>query len=110
MADFDSEYVVDDQEPDFIDLTDEDGNTATFVVIGCVAHEGRYYVLSLSVDEENEPEGEDVVYVFVVCHDGEDEYLEYVSDEDTLTAVYERYDAMYREIEAGYRDDPDGED
>ena len=106
MADYDVEFISDDSEPEFIALSDEKGNEDEFVIIGCVRHQDAYYVLAMPVSEQTLAEAEeDVVYVFAVRHDGEEEYFEYIVDEDVLTAVFERYEELYVEV---VNDDADG--
>lgn len=97
MAEFDTEFITDDEQPDFISLTDQEGNEDEFVVIGCVQWEGQYYVLTMPVDAGEEDE--ELVFVFGVRQEGEEEYFEYIADEDVVTAVFERYDQLYRELE-----------
>ena len=99
MADFDVEFISDDTDPDFIALSDDKGNEDEFLIIGCVAVDGVHYVLAVPVSPETvEAEDADVVYVFAVRRDGEEEYFEYIADEDKVVAVFERYDELYREV------------
>ena len=98
MAEYDVEFIGDDSSPDFIALSDDSGHEDEFVVIGCVRHADAYYVLAMPVSEQTMQEAEeDLVYVFAVRHDGEDEYFEYIVDEDTIMAVFDRYEALYDE-------------
>ncbi len=100
MAEFDIEYIADDSDPDFIALADEKGNEDQFVIIGCVAVEDVHYVLAVPVSPETvESAEEDLVYVFAVRRDGDEEYFEYIVDEDVVTAAFERYDELFREVE-----------
>ena len=93
------EFITDDESPDFIALSDGNGNEDEFLIIGCVEVAGTHYVLAVPVSPETvEEEEEDLVYVFAVKRDGEDEYFEYIADEDAITAAFERYDQLYREI------------
>lgn len=99
MAEFDVEFISDDEAPDFIALSDGKGNEDEFLLIGCVEVEGVHYVLAVPVSEDTVEEAEeDLVYVFAVRRDGEDEYFEYIADEDVVTAAFERYDSLYREV------------
>ena len=99
MAEFDVEFISDDESPDFIALSDGKGNEDEFLIIGCVEVQNVHYVLAVPVSEETVEEAEeDLVYVFAVRREGEDEFFEYIADEDVVTAAFERYDALYREI------------
>ena len=99
MADFDVEFITDDESPDFIALSDDKGNEDEFLIIGCVRVDAVFYVLAVPVSEETVREAEeDLVYVFAVRREGEEEYFEYIVDEDVVTAAFERYDALYREV------------
>lgn len=98
---YNEEFILDDDNPELVALTDEDGLEDEFVVVACVKVGEQFYALLLParVTEENE---DDVAYVFAVRNDGIDSYFEYVDDEDVITAVFERYDALY---EASLADD-----
>ena len=99
MAEFDVEFITDDESPDFIALADDKGNEDEFLIIGCVEVEGTHYVLAVPVSEETvEEEDADTVYVFAVRREGADEFFEYIVDEDVVTAAFERYDQLYREV------------
>lgn len=111
MAEYDVEFIADDSEPDFIALSDENGHEDEFVIIGCVRHRDAYYVLAMPVSEETIAEAEeDLVYVFAVRRDGEEEYFEYITDEDVLAAVFERYEALYVEQVADDAADDGGDE
>lgn len=98
MAEYDVEFLADDSQPDFIALLDGAGNEDEFVVIGCVRHADTYYVLAMPVSEKTVAEAEeDLAYVFAVRRDGEEEYFEYVADEETIIAVFDRYEALFSE-------------
>jgi uncharacterized protein YrzB (UPF0473 family) len=98
MAEFDVEFISDDEAPDFIALSDDKGNEDQFLIVGCVKVDSTFYVLAVPVSPETvEDAEEDLVYVFAVRQEGEAEYFEYIRDEDVITAVFERYDALYRE-------------
>ena len=98
---YDEEFILDDDNPELVALSDEDGLEEEFVVVACVRVSEQFYALLLParVDEDTE---DDVAYVFAVRHDGIDAYFEYVDDEDVVTQVFERYDALY---EASMTDD-----
>ena len=99
MAEFDVEYIADDSDPDFIALADDKGNEDQFVIIGCVKVEEAFYVMAAPIGaDDTDTADEDLVYVFAVRHEGEDEYFEYIVDEDVVTAVFERYDQLYRDV------------
>lgn len=99
MAEYDVEFIADDSQPDFIALADDKGNEDQFVIIGCVRVDEVFYVMAVPVSPETVEEAEeDLVYVFAVRREGEEEYFEYIADEDVVTAVFERYDALYNEI------------
>lgn len=99
MAEYDVEFITDDESPDFIALSDNKGHEDEFLIIGCVEVDAVHYVLAVPVSPETVEEAEeDLVYVFAVRHDGDEEYFEYIVDEDVITAAFERYDRLYREI------------
>ena len=99
MAEYDVEFIADDSDPEFIALADDKGNEDQFVIIGCVKVESAFYVMAVPVSAETvETADEDLVYVFAVRREGQDEYFEYIVDEDVITAVFERYEQLYRDV------------
>ena len=97
MADFDynREFILDDDNPEIVSLTDEDGLEEEFVVVACVQVQGQYFALLLPAAVTEDDQEDDIAYAFAVHNDGIDTYFEYVDDEDVITQVFERYDALY---------------
>ena len=91
---YDQEFILDDDNPEFVTLSDEDGLEDEFVVVACIKVDDQFYAMLLPTEVADEDE-DDVAYVFAVRHDGIDPYFEYVDDEDVISAVFERYDALY---------------
>ena len=80
-----NEELLNEEEVSILELTDEDGNEVEFELIDSVDYNGVEYLILLPPEEE----ASEVVILEVEPHkDGTESYLT-VSDEETLTAVFQ---------------------
>lgn len=100
MAEFDyqHEFILDDDDPEIVSLTDEDGLEEEFVVVACVRLDRQYFALLLPAVVTDDSAEDDIAYTFAVHNDGIDTYFEYVDDDDVIQRVFERYDQLYADI------------
>lgn len=76
--------------PDFITLTDEEGNEFEVEHLGTLEYNGTTYMSFVPADMDEEDEDFGLIILKVVEVDGE-ELLADVDDEDELNAVYEQF-------------------
>ncbi len=87
--------------PDFITLTDEEGNEFELEHLGTLEYKGSTYMsfVPADMDEENEDFG--LILLKVVEKDGE-ELLADIDNEDELNEVYEQFmDVLFEDEEDG---------
>ncbi len=83
-----------EEEASIISLTDEEGNEVEFELIDSVDYENAEYLILLPPDDE----AAEVVILEVEPHDDGTETYVTVSDEGTLTAVYEIFKERFKDI------------
>ena len=86
--------MQDDFGPDFISLTDEDGNEFELEVIDALEYNGQTYVACFPTLEEDTDEAEGEEYGLVILksveEDGES-FLTTPDSDEELNAVYEQF-------------------
>lgn len=88
--------------PDFITLTDEEGNEFELEHLGTLEHKGNTYMSFVPADMDEEDEDFGLILLKVVEKDGE-ELLADIDNEDELNEVYEQF------MEVLFEDEEDGE-
>ena len=86
--------MQDDFGPDFISLTDEDGNEFELEVIDALEYYGRTYLACFPTLEEDTEEAEAEEYGLVILksvEEGGESYLATPDSEEELNAVYEQF-------------------
>ena len=76
--------------PDFITLTDEDGNEFELEHLGTLELNGTVYMSFVPADMDEDDEDFGLILLKVVEKDGE-ELLADIDDEQELDAVYEKF-------------------
>lgn len=89
--------------PDFITLTDEEGNEFELEHLGTLEHKGNTYMSFVPADMDEDDEDFGLILLKVVEKDGE-ELLADIDNEDELDEVYEQF------MEVLFEDEEDGED
>lgn len=87
--------------PDFITVTDEDGNEFELEHVETIEYNGQVYMAFFPADtgEEKEEEEEGLIILKVVEIDGE-EQLSSLDSEEELEEVYDRFmEALFQEEE-----------
>lgn len=87
--------------PDFITVTDEDGNEFELEHVETIEYNGQVYMAFFPADtgEEKEEEEEGLIILKVVEIDGE-EQLSTLDSEEELEEVYDRFmEALFQEEE-----------
>lgn len=89
--------------PDFITLTDEEGNEFELEHLGTLEHKGNTYMSFVPADMDEDDEDFGLILLKVVEKDGE-ELLADIDNEEELDEVYEQF------MEVLFDDEEDGED
>ena len=76
--------------PDFITLTDEEGNEFEMEHLGTLEYNGTVYMAFVPADMDEEDEDFGLILLKVVEKDGE-ELLADIDDENELDTVYEKF-------------------
>ena len=76
--------------PDFITLTDDEGNEFEMEHLGTLEYNGTVYMSFVPADMDEEHEDFGLILLKVIEKDGE-ELLADIDDEDELNAVYEQF-------------------
>lgn len=85
--------------PDFITLTDEEGNEFELEHLGTLEYNGTIYMSFVPADMDEDDEDFGMILLKVVEKDGE-ELLADIDNEDELNAVYEQFmDALFDDEE-----------
>ena len=83
--------------PDFITLTDEEGNEFELEHLGTLEYNGTVYMSFVPADMDEEDEDFGLILLKVVEKDGE-ELLADIDDENELNAVYEQFmDVLFQD-------------
>ena len=87
--------------PDFITLTDDEGNEFELEHLGTLEYNGSTYMSFVPADMDEDDEDFGLILLKVVEKDGE-ELLADIDNEDELNAVYEQFmDALFEDEEDG---------
>ena len=93
--------MTEEYGPDFITLTDEEGNEFELEHLGTLEYNGSTYMSFVPADMDEEDEDFGLILLKVVEKDGE-ELLADIDNEDELNAVYEQFmDALFEDEEDG---------
>lgn len=94
--------MTEEYGPDFITLTDDEGNEFEMEHLGTLEYNGNVYMSFVPADMDEEDEDFGLILLKVVKKDGE-ELLADIDDEEELNAVYDQF------MEALFEDEEDGE-
>ena len=87
-----------EEGPDLMTLSDEDGNEVTFEVIDALDHKGVHYMAVVEYAETEEDVNEDAQLVILrVGEDEEGEFLDVVEDDDLLYEIGSIFEKRFRE-------------
>ena len=89
--------------PDFITLTDEEGNEFELEHLGTLEYNGETYMSFVPADMDEDDEDFGLILLKVVIKDGE-ELLSDIVDEEELNAVYDQF------MEALFEDEDEEEE
>lgn len=76
--------------PDFVTVTDDDGNEFELEHLGTLEYEGREYMAFVPADMDEDDEDFGLILLKVIEENGE-QLLSDIDDEEELDAVYERF-------------------
>lgn len=82
--------MAEEYGPDFITLTDDEGNEFELEHLGTLEYNGNTYMSFVPADMDEDDEDFGLILLKVVEKDGE-ELLADITDEDELNAVYEQF-------------------
>ncbi len=87
-----NENELEEEEGNYITLTDDDGNDVPFEFLANVEYEGKDYAVLLPFEAENDEEEEQLVILEVIT-DEESESVEFLSveDDEVLEAVFAEF-------------------
>ncbi|MDE5771258.1 MAG: DUF1292 domain-containing protein [Ruminococcus sp.] len=91
MSDFIENEEFEEEEENYITLTDDNGEEVSFEVIGEVEYQDRYFVVLLPFDEEDDG----VVILEIMPSDDENGEFLSIDDEELLQAVFEKFKKEY---------------
>lgn len=93
--------MTEEYGPDFITLTDDEGNEFEMEHLGTLEYNGSVYMSFVPADMDEEDEDFGLILLKVVKKDGE-ELLADIDDEEELNAVYDQFmDALFEDEEDG---------
>ena len=76
--------------PDFVSVTDDDGNEFELEHLGTLEHKGNEYMAFVPADMDEDDEDFGLILLKVIEQDGE-QLLADIDDEEELNAVYEQF-------------------
>ncbi|MDE6092703.1 MAG: DUF1292 domain-containing protein [Ruminococcus sp.] len=91
MSDFIENEEVEEENENYITLTDDNGDEVSFEVIGEVEYQERYFVVLLPFDDEDDG----VVILEIMPSDDENGEFLSIDDEELLQAVFEKFKKDY---------------
>ncbi len=91
MSDFIENEEVEEENENYITLTDDNGEEVSFEVIGEVEYQERYFVVLLPFDDEDDG----VVILEIMPSDDENGEFLSIDDEELLQAVFEKFKKDY---------------
>ena len=86
--------LLNEEESNFITLTDENGAEAEFEFMECIEYQGKEYLVLLPADEQSA----EVVILEVVPVDEENEDYVSVEDLEILEAVYAIFKDHFKDV------------
>lgn len=104
--------MSEDYGPDFITVTDDEGNSFELEHMGTLERQGNTYMAFVPADMDEDDESFGLILLRVVKEKGE-EFLSDIDDEEELHAVYEQFiDEMLPGIEGleDYEEEDDEEE
>lgn len=88
-------------DPDFVTVTDDEGNEFELEHLGTLEYRGATYMSFVPADMDEEDEDFGLILLKVIEQDGE-ELLADIDDQDELDAVYEQFmDTLFDDEEDG---------
>jgi uncharacterized protein YrzB (UPF0473 family) len=96
--------MTEDFRDDIIVLTDEDGDEAEYEFLDFIQMGEKEYVVLYPLDQQDDEEGEVVIFQIVANEDGDEEYLS-LEDEDELYAVFDLFQQRQEEEDGDYEDE-----
>ena len=84
-------------EPELIELEDEDGNTVTFEFIDSVEHEGAVYYALVPYSEGDDAEEEEFVILKEIALEDEQYQLVTIDDDNEYSSVGELFLKRFQE-------------
>lgn len=91
MSDFIENEETEEENENYITLTDDNGEEVSFEVIGEVEYQERYFVVLLPFDDEDDG----VVILEIMPSDDENGEFLSIDDEELLQAVFEKFKKDY---------------
>ncbi len=91
MSDFIENEEVEEENENYITLTDDNGDEVSFEVIGEVEYQERYFVVLLPFDDEDDG----VVILEIMPSDDENGEFLSIDDEELLQTVFEKFKKDY---------------
>ena len=91
MSDFIENEEFEEEDENYITLTDDDGNEASFEVIGEVEYQERYFMVLLPFDEDDDG----VVILEIMPSDDENGEFLSVDDDKLLYEIFEKFKSEY---------------
>ena len=89
-----NEELLQEEEPNLITLTDENGADVEFEYLDCIEYEGKEYLVLIP----NEEDADELVILEVEPVDEETENYLAVEDEAVLNAVYAIFKERYQDV------------
>ena len=91
MSDFIENEEMEEENENYITLTDDDGNEVSFEVIGEVEYQERYFAVLLPFDEDDDGV---VILEIMPSSDETGEFLS-IDNENLLQAVFDKFKSEY---------------
>ncbi|MBR1591843.1 MAG: DUF1292 domain-containing protein [Ruminococcus sp.] len=83
---------LEEDDENYITLTDDEGNDVSFEIIGTVEHDSRFFAVLIPFDEDD-----DGVVILEIISAEEPEYDDFITvdDEQLLEAVFQKFKESY---------------
>ncbi|MDE6036530.1 MAG: DUF1292 domain-containing protein [Ruminococcus sp.] len=91
MSDFIENEEFEEEDENYITLTDDDGNEVSFEVIGEVEYQERYFAVLLPFDEDDDG----VVILEIMPSDDENGEFLSIDDDKLLYEVFDKFKSEY---------------
>lgn len=84
--------IPEENEPDYITLTDENGNDVSFEIVGEIEYQERWFAVLIPFDEED-----DGIVILEEIPSDDPEFMDFVGidDEKLLNEVFEEFKKNY---------------